>query len=306
MMIKCIQKIVKSSDKKHYLNGVVYVPDGEIRGLFQIVHGMTEYIGRYDSFMRKLAKEGFVVFGHDHLGHGYTVDDDSEYGFIAHQGGWKYLVDDVAIFGNRVRSRFDGSLPFILMGHSMGSFIARLAAEKFDSQDKLILLGTGGPNPLIDMGRIVLEQVQKVKGDYYISDLIQKMFFGAYNQKFEKGDPYAWLSTIEENRRVYAGDRLCNFRFTVSAMGDLARLVKECNTERWFSSCVTEKPILLLSGQYDPVGDYGRGVKRVRDELVRHGAHVKMVLYRNCRHEILFDICRERAISEIKLFSFGA
>ena len=102
-----IKKIsVQSSDGIHQLAGIAYIPDVEIKGLFQIVHGMTEHIGRYDRFMRDIAKCGYVCFGYDNLGHGYTVNDKSELGYIAKKKGWDLLARDVKIFSDYMRKNY--------------------------------------------------------------------------------------------------------------------------------------------------------------------------------------------------------
>ncbi len=299
MQIKYIEKKVLSTDMIHHLAGFVMVPEGEIKGLFQIVHGMKEYTGRYEGFMRKLAQSGFIVFGYDHLGHGHTAGDKSELGFIASKNGWKYLVDDVAVFANAMKKEYGEELPYYLFGHSMGSFVARLTAEKYDMQDKLILMGTGGPTPGTRTAISLLRKIKKRNGDKFISEKINTLVFGTYNKRFGYDDPNNWLSNIEEVRKAYANDELCNYGFTVSALEDLLTLSRECNKGRWFSSCVRKKPILLLSGADDPVGDYGMGVKKVRDRLAKNGADVKFILYKNCRHELLNDICRDRVTETI-------
>ena len=301
-MVQIIKKSVLSTDQIHMLNGCVYMPEGEVKGLFQLVHGMCEYTGRYHEFMLEIANQGYIVFGYDHLGHGKTAADDSELGYIADKDGWKLLVDDVAVFANAVKSEYGSDLPYILMGHSMGSFIVRLAAEKFNMHDKLIIMGTGGPNPATNPGLAAIAVIKKVKGDRYISNFLQNLAFGTYNKRFEGDGTYGWLSNYEDVRNSFAADKYCNFRFTVSAMNDLVMLNKESNSKRWFSSCVTKKPILLVSGAEDPVGDYGRGPKAVHDKLKANGADIKFVLYGGCRHEILNDKSRDNVIAEILNF----
>ncbi len=302
MNIRLIEKKILSSDRIHNLYGIVLVPDGEIKGLFHVVHGMTEYIRRYEPFMRQIAEQGYIVFGYDHLGHGNTVNDDSELGFFAHKNGWKYLVNDVAVFGSQIKKEYGNNLRYILLGHSMGSFIVRLAAEKFNLQDKLIIMGTGGPAPGSTMGISLVRRVKKIKGEKYISNVIQNLVFGTYNKRFGYDDPYNWLSNIDSVRKAYAGDKYCNFKFTVSGIEDLLTLHKKCNSFTWFSSCVIKKPILLISGADDPVGDYGMGVKKVHDRLKENGADVRLILYKNCRHELLNDISREKVIADILSF----
>ena len=105
-------KVIKtpSSDGKHTLVGRVYIPDGEIKGFFQVVHGMAEHIARYDGFMQRMANEGFLCFGHDHLGHGLTAENDEELGFISSKGGDALLVSDVKAFYDAVAAEF-GKVP---------------------------------------------------------------------------------------------------------------------------------------------------------------------------------------------------
>lgn len=302
-MVKVIDKEVLSSDKQHQLKGKIYIPDGEIKGLMHVVHGMTEYIGRYDRFMREIAECGYIVFGYDHLGHGQTAKDESELGFIALKNGWSHLVDDVFIFSREVRKEYDKILPFVLMGHSMGSFIVRLTAAKYDHWDKLIIMGTGGSNPASHIGLALCKAEISRKGERGYSDLVYKAAFGAYNNKFKaENDPYAWLSVNKENRDKYRKDKLCTYMFTNSAMYDLIMLNRLSNEKTWFSSINKRKPILLVSGSDDPVGDNGKGVTKVYDRLKAAGANVSIKLYEGYRHEILNDYCRDQVISDIKAF----
>ena len=303
-MINMIEKEVLSSDKQHMLKGSVYLPEGTPKGLFHVVHGMTEYIGRFDGFMREMAKDGWITFGYDHLGHGHTVSDKSELGFIAHEDGWKLLVDDVRLFGEAVRAEYGSeNMPFILMGHSMGSFIVRLCAAKYNHYDKLIVMGTGGPNPAAGAGVAVCGMLKKFKGERSYSKLIYSMAFGSYNKGFEQeNDKYAWLSVDKTNRDRYRADPLCTFLFTVSAMQDLIRLNKYCNDKRWFDTVDKKKPILLIAGADDPVGEHGAGVKKVYDLLRADGANVQIKLYDGYRHEILNDFCRDQVIADIREF----
>ncbi len=305
-MVKVIDKEVLSSDKQHQLKGKVYIPDipdGSPKGLLHVVHGMTEYIGRYDSFMRELAEYGYIVFGYDHLGHGSTATDDSELGFIAHENGWERLVDDAYRFGNSVQREYGATLPFILMGHSMGSFIVRLTAAKYSHWDKLIVMGTGGSNPASRIGLVLCRQEIARRGERGYSDLLQTAAFGTYNNKFKsENDPYAWLSVKKENRDIYRKDKLCTYRFTNSAMYDLIMLNRLSNEKTWFRGMNKRKPILLLSGSDDPVGDNGKGVTKVYDRLKAAGANVSVKLYEGYRHEILNDYCRDQVIADIKKF----
>lgn len=297
-MVQIVDKKVLSSDGIHQLAGKVYIPDGDIKGLVHVVHGMIEHIGRYDGFMRNLAENGYLAFGYDNLGHGHTANDRSELGFIAHTDGWKYLVKDVHVFGEEIKEEY-GGLPYYLFGHSMGSFIVRLAAERYDIQDKLIVMGTGGPNPAVTPGLAAIRMRKMTKGERYVSKFIENLAFGAYNKRFGNSDPVNWLSSIRQTRISFRSDPLCDFKFTVSAMEDLLMLTKECNSKHWFESRVINKPILLVAGAEDPVGNYGKGVKLVYDKLKANGANVKFKLYAGNRHEILNDVSSKQVIADI-------
>ena len=302
-MIKIIDKDVLSSDKVHWLKGRVYLPEGQAKGLFHVVHGMIEHIGMFDALMRRMAEAGYIAFGYDHLGHGRTARDKSELGFIAEQDGWEKLVDDVYLFGSSIRRSYPEELPFILMGHSMGSFIVRLAAVKYRHCDKLIVIGTGGPNSADAAGIFMTGLLKRLKGDHARSDLIEKMVFGTYNRRFAgENDPIAWLTVDPAAREQYRTDALCAFRFSVSAMQDLIRLHHNCNTKQWFRSVDRELPILLISGSDDPVGGYGKGIAEIDRRLKASGANVQSKLYEGYRHEIFNDHCREEVTADILAF----
>ena len=294
-----IIKEIPSVDGAHTLKARVFVPDTAPRAIFHVVHGMTEHIDRegYVTFMSRLADEGYLVFGYNHLGHGDTAKDDSELGFIADKDGWRLLVGDVANAERAIKAEY-GELPLFLLGHSMGSFIVRLAAAEA-KPDKLIIMGTGGPNPAAGAGIALAGIIKTFCGSRHPSPFIEKMAFGKYNERFDKTRKYDWLSKDQHVQEVYAADKFCTFHFSISALRDLVIMNKACNENEWFSSFDKSLPTLLVSGAEDPVGDYGKGVTAVFEALKAAGCNVEMKLYENCRHEILNETCRNETTEDI-------
>ena len=302
MDIKIIDREFPSTDGIHQLKGKMYIPDGEPKGVFHVVHGMTEHIGRYDTFLKEMAESGYVVVAYDNLGHGKTAKDKSELGFIAKKNGWKKITDDVYAVSKIIKEEYPG-LPYYLMGHSMGSFIVRNAAATYpDLMDKLIVMGTGGPMAATKPALGMINTIKFFRGKRHISPLIEKLAFGEYNKGFGDGSNGDWLSKNPEVRRVYNADKFCNYHFTVSAMYDLVKINDAVNKKKWFKKISKTLPILLVSGSEDPVGEHSKGVKKVYKLLKKRGANVRMKLYEDNRHEILNDTARDEVIEDIKAF----
>ncbi len=293
--MQIIRKKVFSTDHIHTLQGVLYLPDGNIKGVLQIAHGMKEHIARYHEFMIAAAEAGFAVCGHDHLGHGMTAEDEDELGYFAEEDGWRIVTNDVHAFGQEIMSGFPQGTPCILLGHSMGSFLARAAVVIHPNfYDALIVMGTGGPNPASSAGLLLTKAIMKKYGDMYVSKLASDMIFSSYNKRTESDKEYAWLTRDEEMLNRHDRDPLCLFPFTVSAIHDLIAVQKAVNQAEWFRLVDKNLPILLTSGEEDPVGAYGKGVKTVFRSLKKAGAKNAFVkLYSHMRHEILNEIGRE-------------
>ena len=234
MEVKVIDREFPSTDGIHQLKGKLYIPEGEPKAIFHVVHGMTEHIGRYDAFFKEMAEAGYVVAAYDNLGHGYTATDDSELGFIAKKKGWQKLTDDVYAVSKILKEEYPG-IPYYLMGHSMGSFIVRNAAAKYpDLMDKLIVMGTGGPMAATKPAIGLINTIKLFRGKKSTSPFIEKLAFGEYNKGFGDGSNGDWLSKNPEVRRVYDADKFCNYHFTLSAMHDLVKINDAVNKKKWF------------------------------------------------------------------------
>lgn len=303
MDFKVIEKQVLSSDGVHYLKGKLYIPSGDIKGYVQVVHGMTEHIGRYNEFMQKMAGFGYLTFAFDNLGHGKTANSLDELGYIAKKNGYKLLLNDVLVFYNSVKAEY-GDYSYTLMGHSMGSFIVRCAAIKTLLPNKLIVMGTSGKNKLAGLGILFVKILKIFKGDRHISKLLDKIAIGGYNKKFiSEGNRRSWLTTDKEVWAKYEKDELCNRRFSLSAMQDLITLNKIANSNKWYKKVDKNMPILLISGSDDPVGKFEKGVKEVYNNLIKNGKKAQIKLYKKARHEILSEPnVKDKVVEDILKF----
>lgn len=293
---------VPSTDKINTLNVKIYRPEGEAKGIFQVVHGMTEHLERYDEILSLMCENGYFCIIHDHLGHGKTAKD-GDLGYIAEKNGYKILIDDVhAVYTEAAKLCPDKKR--FLMGHSMGSFITRLYVAKYkDNVDGYVMMGSGAGNPAANIGLFLTRFLAKVRGNRHVSKFIYAMAFGSYNKKFKERSRYAWLSRDMEITNKYKKDQYCTFLFTVSAMNDLIRLNKECNRKKWYESLPEKANILIMSGDMDPVGGYGKGITKVYNRLLSQNKYcVELKLYNEARHEILNDYCKNEVRQDILNF----
>jgi alpha-beta hydrolase superfamily lysophospholipase len=155
------------------------------------------------------------------------------------------------------------------------------------------------------VGLAIIGAIKRIKGDKHFSKLIDGIAFGSYNSRFggdDSADPSKWLTCDESVRRIYYADKYCTFKFTVSAMGDLITLIKRSNRADWFKNVSDDMPILLVSGEDDPVGNYGKGVHDVEAGLVKQGKRVECKLYKGARHEILNDFTYRETFDDIVKF----
>ncbi|MBR1731836.1 MAG: alpha/beta fold hydrolase [Ruminococcus sp.] len=301
-MIKILDKSFPSTDGKHSLVGKLYIPEGEPKAIFHHVHGMTDHIARYESFLTEMAENGYLCVAYDNLGHGHTAVNREELGFIAHKDGWKILAEDVFSTSQLMKKEFP-ELTYYLMGHSMGSFIVRLAAYLHpELQDKLVVMGTGGPNTAFQPALFMINVLKRVYGEKHISPFLEGIAFGAYNKRFGGDVAGDWLSKNPEVRKKFDADEFCNFHFTVSALYDLVKLNAVVNSKKVYSGTRGSLPILLVSGADDPVGDYGKGVRKVYENLSRYVDDVRIKIYDDNRHELLNDTARGEVIKDILEF----
>lgn len=278
-----------------------YKPEGEIVAAVQIAHGMAEHLERYENFANVLCQNGFAVYINDHLGHGQSVSSKDELGYFGEKEGWKNFVEDCHEL-TKIAKAENPDVPLFFFGHSMGSFVARAYSLKYANEIKgAVYCGTAGPNPASGVGASLASLIAKVKGTHHRSTLIDKIAFGTYNNKTEKRTSFDWLSRDNDQVDKYIADEYCGFLFTAYGYRDTMELLGFVSSESWFSKLSKELPVLIISGDMDPVGEYGKGIDKVYNALVQKGKeNVQKILYPGARHEILNESqCVDKVCSDV-------
>ena len=302
-----VQFQMRSNDGKTDLACYRIEPTEKPVALFQIVHGMCEYFGRYEAFAESLAARGVLVFGHDHLGHGNSAPTPDDLGFTAEGGGADFLVEDIYSLTCAMKTQYP-DLPVVLFGHSMGSFVVREAlARHGDAYTAAIICGTGGPDSPAGAGKAMARTIMAFRGERYRSKFLKNVAFTGYNKKFEKGCPVnAWLSRDEKLIRKYDNDPFCSYTFTVRAYHDLFTLVQWVSSKKWASRLPKDLPCLVTSGEMDPVGSWGKGPRAVAQRMKDAGmTKVTLKMYPDMRHEILNEVGREDVWKELTEWTFA-
>ena len=291
-----------SADGKTPIHAVEWLPEGQVRAVLQISHGVAEYILRYEPFAEYLTARGFAVVGHDHLGHGQSVAEGSARLYFGPKGSWNWVVDDIDQRRNLAKEKFP-QVPYFLLGHSMGSFLARTYLIRYPGAvDAVVIMGTGQMPPAVIAGgmAVAAEEARRV-GEDQVSPLVDKLSFDAYNKRFAPNRTgFDWLSLNQDNVDRYIADPLCGGNAStglfLEMLGGLSFIAKPRNLKRMNLNI----PVLFISGEMDPVGDCGKGVQRAYESFRKAGVRdVSLKLYPELRHEILNETCRETVYDDI-------
>lgn len=290
-MKKYTEKIA-STDSKNNLNVIIWETEKEPIGVLQIVHGMAEYIDRYDNFAKYMTEHGFNVIGHDHLGHGHSVSDERDYGFFAEENGDKIIIEDMHSVTQYAREKWE-ELPNFILGHSMGSFCLRQYLTKY-SNDVFgaIIMGTGWiPSAAALLGKTIATNTCKSKGSHTVNPLLIKLTLEPYNKPFAPARTNCdWLSRDEKQVDLYVNDKLCGFDFTAGAYKDFFTILEKIAKNRQLIGMRKSLPILITSGSVDPVGGK-KACEKLNTQYKRCGIDdVTLKLWDNDRHEILNEL----------------
>lgn len=301
-MVKISDFTFSSSSGQNDVHCRLWEPEGPVRGVVQMVHGVAEHIGRYNDFAEFLTEHGFAAVGDDHLGHGLTAKDESELGWFAEENGWELLIADEKLLRDRMREVFP-DVPLLLLGHSMGSFIARTyLGEHPDDFDLCILSGTG-QQPLIvcRAGRMMASREIKKHGSKHHSQTLQDMAFGRYLKGIENPiGPNDWICRDEAVIRKYGDDPLCGFAGSAGLMRDMMTGLITIGQKSFLQKMNKALPVLFIAGDADPVGGWGKDVKKVAGWFTDIGMKdVTLKLYPGARHEVLNELNKSEVWADV-------
>jgi len=256
-------------------------------GVVQISHGMAEHLGRYENFISYLNEEGFHVVIHNHRGHGDRLID-GKIGFFATKGGWSYLVDDLISIHEWAVKQYP-ELPHILLGHSMGSWIAMSALQKVTDFNAALISGSSKPKVLETIVQKFLVRIETMRlGPSGYSNFLHKTIFGGFNAKFkDTNTPNDWLSRDQLSVDDYTKDPLCGFVVTNQLWLDVIEGVSNIFISDNLDLISKKMPMLVFSGSEDPVGGMGKGTKELHNSLVESGCKSTLLLIEGARHETL-------------------
>lgn len=288
------------ADKIH---AVRYSPDdGQVRGVVQIIHGMAEYVERYEALAEVLTGQGFLVTGEDHLGHGKSVPEGGTYGYFCELDAATVLVRDVHRLKKMTQSLYPG-VPYIIIGHSMGSYILRNYLCRYGSGiSGALIMGTGMQSSVaLKLGKAVAFVQKLFCGSRHVSKFMDKRVFGSCNKRIANPrTSMDWLTKDAECVDCYIADPLCGFTFTVNGFATVYEMISRIQKQENLEKIPKELPVRIVSGTDDPIGEYGEGVQRAYESLKAVGLkNLSMKLYATDRHELVNETDKEMVIQDI-------
>ena len=294
-----------SNDGKTAVHAVKWVPDsGEYKAILQISHGMVEFIERYIPFAEFLTTKGYMVVGHDHIGHGQSVSTQEDWGYFYEDTPSDIVVADMHKLRTLIQEE-NPEVPYFMLGHSMGSFMLRkYLAIHNDNLRGAIIMGTGFiPENMTSLALKLTALVTKLRGSRYRSKLIQSLAYGADYKGFdltgEKPED-SWLTRDVDIVKTYYNEPRCTYMFTVNGYKGLFEAVKFCCNSENAQKLPRKLPLFIVSGEQDPVGGLGKGVKQTYDMYKEAGVlDITYKLYQDDRHEILNELDKQTVFQDL-------
>lgn len=286
---------------KGSLHAYMWMPEGKPAGIVQLVHGIAEYLPRYEDFAAFLNSKGFLVCGEDHMGHGASIGKGDTQGYFT--GGWLAAVKDTHTLYEKMSSEYP-DVPYFLLGHSMGSFMVRTFLYTYP-ETKLsgaLVSGTAWqPGIVLAAGKTMCRLQANKLGWDKVSPTLTKMMFGSYCKGFEDvKSPYDWLSSVREVVEKYEKDPLCGFDATIGLSYDMLLGIEMNQKKENLAKMPKSLPVYFYAGDKDPVGADGKGVKRSYAAFKKIGmTDVSLKLYPNGRHEMHNEVNRAEVYEDV-------
>lgn len=291
-------------EKKTKIHAVKWIPERDKPiCVVQILHGMAEHMERYDEFARFLAEQGILVVGNDHLGHGKTVsENDGVYGYFCEQDPATVVVRDVHRLKKIIQEENLG-VPYILMGHSMGSFMVRDYLTRYGTGiDGAIILSTGdNSNAMLSLGKFLAGMEGLIHKQTHKSGFLNAIVFGSYLKRIpEKRTTIDWFTNDTDVIDKYLEDKQCGFTFTINGFKTVFELFKRCNDKKALNKIPKKLPVLIAAGTEDPVGNYGVAPQKVYDTYLNLDmTKVQLKMYKGARHELINETNRESICKDL-------
>ena len=283
------------------IHACAWLPEGEVRAVVQIVHGIAEFVERYEDFAKFLNQQGFLVVAEDHMGHGQSINNGGIQGYF--HGGWFTAVEDTVQLAADTMAQYP-DVPYILFGHSMGSFMARTILCKYPELPlkAAILCGTGW-QPTVALPALirVVEGICQKTGETVPSEKLQNLVFGSYNRKVEHPrTPFDWICRDRKVVDAYIAHPLCGFTATCGLLRELMKGIYYIQQPRNLQNMRKDLPVFFIAGGDDPVGNYGKGVRQAVRAFQKAGLQdVSVRIYPLCRHEILNEINKDEIFEDV-------
>lgn len=289
-MAERVELIYKSRDGITQIHATQWLPEERPpKAILQIVHGMKEFVDRYDAFARYVADRGFIVVGEDHLGHGRTALSSKDLGYFADKDSDIILVRDVHRLKKTIQAEYPG-LPYFIYGFSMGSFITRKYLTMYgEGIDGAIIGGTGWVlEGMLSFGLVATSMLTKLRGGHYRSKMMEKLSLGSYNDRIKEPKTSSdWICSVDKVVAEFDANPKCRYCFTVNGYHTMYQLIRYVQEPKNVKRIPENLPVIFMAGREDPVGDYGEGVMKAAEFYMVNGMkNVSIKLYDKMRHEI--------------------
>lgn len=262
------------------------------RAIIQLSHGMVEHINRYNDFATFLLKNNIFVYGNDHRGHGKTGEKQGQLGYLSDQNGFSKVTCDLYEITKLITKEYPNT-PLFLFGHSMGSFLGRNYIQNHsESIDGIILSGTGFYPTFTSSSGKALASMLPAKKE---SNIMNTIAFGTYNRKIKnKKTSFDWLSRDQDAVMQYIDDPQVGYVPTARFFYDLMKGLGQIHLQKFNQQIRKDLPILLISGDADPVGNYSKGIWKVARDYEQIGiSDILVHLFEDGRHELLHELNKD-------------